>query len=141
MGILIFLLILIGIAVLISFIWTLSSTLALVPKEHRLFPGWFCWLFLVPFVSLIFNWMILPFGLPISFKRYLKNNSEAITKANHLFVVGLILCIVWTLPVLFMHQTYSHTLVFLFSLITLILFIVYWVKVASFKKQFLKKTV
>lgn len=114
----------------IFFCLSLYSAMKKVPEKHRCFPAWFSWMLAIPILHLIFAWMMLPFGIPKSFKHHLQDNQEAIAKAKSLFGVGLALVILMTLSVL----PYVNLGT---GVATFVLYIIYWVKVVKFKKRFL----
>lgn len=116
----------------ILFSWSLYSAMKKVPQEKRAFPAWFCWMFLVPFAGFVFEWIMLPFGIPKSFKQYLPKNQAAQDKAGTLFGVGL----AYVILVCLLFIPYINILA---GIAALVLFIIYWVQVVSFKNKFLTK--
>lgn len=113
------------------FCLSLFSAYKLVPQENKIFPAWFCWMLLIPFVCLAFEWIMLPFGIPDAFKKYLSDNRKAKRRIKFLFGLGLAFAIV------------GSSLFFLPLIISLcfiarfILFVVYWIKIVTFKNRFL----
>lgn len=116
----------------IRFFFCLSvfSTYRLVPKKQRTFPTWFCWMMMIPLVSFIFEWIMLPFGIPGALKRCLMNNRKGLQRATSLTGLGLSFsilgCLFWV-PIL------SSILM----TARLVLFIIYWVKIVTLKNFFL----
>lgn len=41
----------------ILFACSLQKTMRYVPKEKRIFPNWFIWMRLIPFVGIVFDWI------------------------------------------------------------------------------------
>lgn len=112
------------IAVRIFFILTLYKLCRAIPEKYLKFPAWFNWLMIIPLVGIIFEWIMLPFGIPMSLKAYQPDNAIIIKKSNLLFGLGLataILAIFVWLPII--------------GLIAyLVLFIIYWVKAVEIRK-------
>lgn len=116
--------------IFIFFCWSLYSAMKRIPVEKQVFPAWFCWMLLIPIVGYVFSWMMLPFGIPRSFERHLEDNPEAVKKSKTLFGVGLAYVII---PLL----AWIPIIGILLSIATIVLWIIYWVKVVNFKKQYL----
>ncbi len=114
----------------IFFCASLYGAMKKVPENQRSFPAWFSWMIAVPFLHVIFSWIMLPFGIPNSFKQHCRDNQMAMAKAKSLFGLGLALVILMSLSVL----PYIN---FGTGIATLVLYIIYWVKVVKFKKRFL----
>ncbi len=114
----------------IFFCLSLYSAMKKIPEKQRCFPAWFSWMILVPVLHMVFAWIMLPFGIPKSFKQHCKDHQEALAKARSLFGVGLALVILMTLSLL----PYVN---FATAAATLVLYIIYWVKVVKFKKHYL----
>jgi cytochrome bd-type quinol oxidase subunit 1 len=124
--------VIIGIIIAILFSWSLYAAMKKVPQEKRVFPAWFCWMFLIPIAGFVFEWIMLPFGIPKTFKQYLPKNQAAQDKAGNLFGVGLAYVILlWLLFIPYIN--------ILAGIAALVLFIIYWVQVVAFKKRFLVK--
>tara|TARA_R110000868_G_scaffold8205_3_gene42475 strand:+ start:68891 stop:69304 length:414 start_codon:yes stop_codon:yes gene_type:complete len=118
--------ILLGVLVVnIFFCSSLSKTLALIPKRSHVFPSWFAWLILIPVLGLVFEWMMLPFGIPNAIKHHLPQNSAALRSANKLFAIGLAYVIIVTLAAFF------GKMGFFIGIVALILFILYWLEVVN----------
>lgn len=101
-----------------------------VPAEKQQFPGWLVWLFLIPIVSIVMQWIMLPFGMPNSFKNVVGDNKDALIEIKTIHGLGLALVILITLSMI-------PVLNFFAAIPTIVLWILYWVKVVKFKKQFL----
>src|SRR3990167_8541374 len=61
----------------ILFCASLFCTMQSIPKESRQFPSWFVWLLIVPGVGIVFQWIMLPFGIPNSIKKAAHTNKAA----------------------------------------------------------------
>ncbi len=122
--------ILISMIVHFFFALSMNKTLKQVPKEHFLFPRWFVWFMVLPLINLIFEWMLLPYGLPKALKRYLPNNEKALKEANSLFALGL------TIAILLICGLIPY-LGFLAAIPAFIIWIIYWAKMVTFRKMFL----
>lgn len=113
--------------------WSLFRVIQRVPKDKHQFPSWFIWLFLIPYVGFVFQWIMLPFGIPNTFKNLLSNNADATKAAELLFKIGLGQVIFTTfsffLPLYPVNQ--------IAGVLGLILWILYWVKIISFKNKYL----
>lgn len=60
----------------------LYITITRIPKQYRTFPTFLPWLLFVPFGSLAVYWIIMPFGLPSSFREYYSKNPIVWKKPN-----------------------------------------------------------
>ena len=114
----------------IFFSISLYKALKRVPPEKLLFPAWFAWMFYVPVAGYVFYWLVLPFGVPRSFRQALPNNPEAQSRAGTLFGLGLTFCIFLTVSLI----PYALAVV---GLPWLIIWIIYWAKVVKFRKMYL----
>jgi len=142
------LIVLISIVALAFFCYALYDTMRRVPKEHRQFPAWFIWLFFIPLVGWVFQWIMLPFGIPNTLKKAFATNPVAVEKANTLFKIGLSQMIAFTLSfflshayskqITLTHISFSYLLLLLSVIAAFVLWIIYWVRCVSFKNQFLK---
>ena len=135
--ILVILAIIVGIAaILIAVFFSLScyKTQKAVPEQYRQFPAWFCWMFLIPLAGYIFQWIMLPFGIPNSLRLYLESNHQAVRDAKTLFGLGLatvILPLLGWIPFVGIGS----------GIAALVLFIIYWVKVVQFRDRHLQKII
>lgn len=113
----------------IAFNYHVYQCLANIPPEDKVFPAWFAWLNLLPFLGYIFMWMTLPFGVGSALQKNADPNIK--NKGSTLFGLGLALVILplyWFIP-----------LINIFIVITsIILFIIYWVKIRQVN-QLLKR--
>ncbi len=126
--------VIIGMAVLIIpiifFSISLYKALKRIPEEKLEFPAWFVWMFLVPVAGYVFLWMMLPFGIPRSFRKAVQNNPEAENRASTLFGLGLTFCILILV-------SFTPFLAAILGLPTLIILIIYWVKIVQFRRLYL----
>lgn len=114
---------------LIKVFFSLSCyrTMKKVPCHQRVAPAWLCWLFLIPLIGYIFEWIMLPFIIPNSIQQYKADNPTVVSKAKSLFGIGLaylIISIALAIPVV---NFFGFIAVF-------ILWIIYWVKVVSIRE-------
>ena len=139
----------------ILFCLTLFRTMQLVPKKKRQFPSYFVWLCLVPFVGIIFEWLMLPFGIPNSIRHTAPDNKTLVKRTKTLFGIGLAQVILITfvaashiiplhIPDLVYVNQAGHTSISISrsawgaaSVAGVVLWIIYWVKVVSIKNEFL----
>ena len=112
---------------------TLYRTLQATSKNLHQFPAWFVWLFLIPYVGLVFQWMMLPFGIPNTLKKAVNNRQDAVRDTTILLRLGLGQVIITTLGLFIRIPEAMYPL----AALELILWIWYWVKILSFKKQYL----
>lgn len=106
----------------IFFAWTCYETMKKIPQEEHVLPNVLCWLFLIPLAGYIFQWMMLPFAIPKTLKKFQPENKELQKSAKFLFIVGLIYLILELgiyVPGLF--------------LLSLIPWIIYWVKIKNIR--------
>ena len=129
--------VIIGILLIITFFFclTLFKILGRVPVENQGFPRWFVWLFFIPWLGLIFQFMMLPFGIPNAFKKTCSTNQDAIAAADVLLKLGLAQVILILLGMLLP----MHPLKQIASLLGLGAWIAYWIMVVRFDKQYLRK--
>lgn len=116
----------IGIIINIFFSWSCFRTLSVVPREKQTIPAWVCWLMIIPFVRVIFYWILLPFAIPNALKKAFPDNTELVKATRTLFGIGLSLAILATL-------SFIPLISFVF-IAAFVLYIIYWVKVADIKK-------
>ena len=116
--------------IMIFFCMSMYNAMQQVPADKQQFPGWLIWLFLIPLVSIVMQWIMLPFGLPNSFKAVVGDNEAALLQIKTIHGLGLALVILITITLL-------PFLGLITGIPTLVLWIIYWVKVVKFKKQFL----
>jgi hypothetical protein len=90
-------------------------------------------MFFVPIASIVFLWIMIPFGIPISFKKATEGNAEAEHKTKILFGVGIAHVILISVGWIHVYPSISV------GIAALVLFIIYWVLVARFKRDYLNK--
>lgn len=123
----------ITIVAVLLFSWTLFSVLQRIPREKQQFPSWFVWLFVIPYIGLVFQWIMLPFGIPNALKKHFETNQDAIQAANTLFKLGLAQAIVAIFSLVFAHELGMYL-----GWLGIALWIVYWVLIFKFKTTFFK---
>lgn len=125
---------LIAIVLIILFAWSVFNTSNMIAANYHRFPVWFAWLMIMPFVGLIFMWLVLPFGLPYAIKSSEPNNVAAQKSAKTLFALGLSLVILLTIsPILSLLGLFT-------ALAAFVLMILYWVQAIQVRKVLSKKT-
>lgn len=112
----------------------LFNILQRIPKEKQQFPSWFVWLFLIPWVGFVFQWIMLPFGIPNALKKVVSNDQDAIAATDMLFKIGLAQMIM----TLFGFFLPIHPINQIAAILGLVLWIAYWVMIMRFKKKYLK---
>lgn len=117
----------------VLFCWTLYSLLRRIPPEDQQFPSWFVWLFLIPYVGFIFQWIMLPWGIPNALKKHFATNQDAIADADILFKLGLAQFVVMLFSLIF-----QHALGFYLGWLGIALWIVYWLLIIRFKTRYFK---
>ena len=119
---------------MVFFCWQVHQILRQLPRENQRFPAWFVWFFLIPWVGLIFRWMMLPFSIPETLKKTFSADQGAVRSAKVLFWIGLTQVAFATINLLFPNP--------IFNLITaaawIILWILYWILILRFKRIYLK---
>ncbi len=126
------------IVVIILFHVSLYKTMKKVPKDKRLFPAWFVWMMLIPVAGLVFACMMLPWGVPKSIGRAVIGNAKAGKSARSLFGLGLT-CVILLTIINIISILEIPLLGTLLGIATLIMLIIYWVKVVKFRKVYLIK--
>lgn len=111
----------------IFFILSLSKTMRHVPKQFHVFPQWFLWMLLIPFVEFVFSWIMLPFGIPYAMQAAVPDNPEALRKSKVIFGLGLSLMI----TISFFIIPYLNLLAMIGAFV---LWIIYWVEVVNFRR-------
>src|SRR3990167_1823679 len=122
--------------VTIVYCWVLFQIMQRVPRDKHQFPSWFIWLFLIPWIGLVFQLIMLPFGIPNTFKRAFPNNQDAIRDADNLFKMGLTQVVLTVFGMFLPIPPINH----IASVAGFILWIVYWVMIVKFKNTYLKNT-
>lgn len=116
------------------FCFTLYRILERIPKEKHQFPSWFVWLFLLPWIGLIFQWIMLPFGIPNTLKNHFPDNETVVTKTNTLFKLGLAQVILMTAGFVVV-RTPGEIII---GIAGIICWIFYWILIVRFRNQYLK---
>lgn len=119
--------------VTIVYCWVLFQIMQRVPRDKHQFPSWFIWLFLIPWIGLVFQLIMLPFGIPNTFKRAFPNNQDAIRDADNLFKMGLTQVVLTVFGMFLPIPPINH----IASVAGFILWIVYWVMIVKFKNKYL----
>jgi hypothetical protein len=118
-----------------AFSWFLHDCLKRIPEEHHTFPIKRVWYFLIPFVGLIMQWMILPYAIPKTLRKAFPNDPVMEKKTRNLYEYGLVLVAFWT--VIFV-VPYDHYIVLVaLSGVSGIFWAAYWVEMAEIKKRYL----
>lgn len=127
--------VLIGVVFLITlfYCWILFQILQRVPKENQQFPSWFVWLFVIPWLGFVFQWLMLPYGIPNALKKTYANNQDAVNAAETLFKIGLGQVILTTLGIL----TPINVLNQILAIAGIVLWILYWVKIVKFRNTYM----
>jgi hypothetical protein len=120
--------------VTIFYCLTLFNSLQKIPKEKHQFPSWFVWLFLIPWVGFVFQFIMLPFGIPNTLKKVSPNDQAVVDAANMLFKVGLAEMIL----TLFGFFLPIHPINQIAAILGMVLWIVYWVLIVRFRNKYLK---
>lgn len=113
---------------------TLFNVLKRIPKENQSFPSWFVWLFLIPWVGFVFQFIMLPFGIPNAIKKTFPKNENAVEAADLLLKLGLAQVILIMLGILIT----VHPINQIISIFGLGVWITYWVMIVKFDKRFLR---
>ncbi|MCX7121186.1 MAG: hypothetical protein NTZ67_05380 [Gammaproteobacteria bacterium] len=111
---------------------TLTRVLKCIPQDKQKFPAWFVWLFLIPIVGYIFQWIMLPFGIPAALKKHFSTNQDAIEQAETLFKIGLAQVILEMVSIFVFIPPIND----ISSLLGFSMLIFYWVKILKFKKTY-----
>ena len=117
----------------IFFCWSLYLAMKNVSKEKRVTQPWLCWLILIPLAGFVFQWILLPFTIPNSFKKAMVGNEAGLEDAHTLFNLGLSNVILGTTSIIAFLGVFSWVASF-------IIWIIYWVKIVKFKKNYLLPT-
>ena len=139
----------VGLIVTLLFSWSCFSTLKMIPEDKRAMPAWLCWLFFIPFVGYVLEWIMIPFAIPNSIRMHQPNNQAALNATETLKGIGLAMMIgpiaiiiVSSFHTFAMHsgaQTIStilHSIYGLIGIAIFVLWIIYWVKVVSVRRTF-----
>lgn len=118
-----------------AYCFTLNKVLKKLPEENQSFPRWFVWLILIPWLGLVFQFIMLPFGIPNAIKKTFANNQEAIEQADILFKVGLAQVTLTFLGIIIT----AHPINQIIAVFGLGVWITYWVIIAKFDKRYLSE--
>lgn len=129
---------LIGFIVFALFCWSIYKGLKLVPEDNLMFPRYFVWFMLIPFIGVIFFWLVLPFNVPTSFARTVQGNEKALDETRTLKRIGLTYTVCLLLPYLTFVSFIPTFIAGLANLVIFIAWILYWIKVVSFRKCYLE---
>lgn len=139
----------IPICIFVLFTCSLQKTMKHVPIEKRVFPNWFIWMRFIPLAGFVFDWMLLPFGIPHGLRNVVSENKIAVCAANKLKTVGIVhfilsfgFLVMNTLRIVTANHATSGlswiAIAFgIVVLLDLIVLIIYWVKIVSFRKKYL----
>jgi len=116
--------------VMIFFCMSMYGAMNHVPADKQKFPGWLVWFFLIPLVGTVMQWIMLPFGIPDSFKNVVGDNKDALVQIKTIHGLGLAVVILMTMSFIPVLNIFA-------AIPTVVLWIIYWVKVVGFKNQFL----
>src|SRR3990167_7186297 len=102
----------------IFYCYMLNNILNRVPRENQQFPQWFIWLCLIPLLGIVFEWIMLPFGIPNALKKMFSTNQDAINSATTLFKLAIAQLVFTMLGIFFLIKQINQ--------IAAILGIVFW---------------
>ena len=122
------LLIMVFFAIGCFFAWSMYITLDYIKPEHYLFPNWFAWMMVIPYIGLIFYWLMMPFGVPRAINNHLISQEKPDNVSSKLYGLGLAYAILVTCLMILPLMSG------IFGLAALVLLILYWrelVKVRS----------
>lgn len=138
----------------IFFCRSMRKTMAYVPTDKSLFPSIFIWCTLIPFVGIIFQWLMFPFGIPDGLKNIVTNNDAAVRDTRSIKLLGYVLQVLATITYVLniislvrekniFNQTTQpffpmYFMMVLCSIVIFIVWIIYWVKVVQFRKKYLE---
>ncbi|OGT29325.1 MAG: hypothetical protein A2624_00575 [Gammaproteobacteria bacterium RIFCSPHIGHO2_01_FULL_42_8] len=131
-------------ACLILFRCSLYKTMHLVPKEKRIFPNWFIWMGLIPLINIIFDSMMLPFGIPHGLRDTVPNNIKAVRTTRTLKILGLCMMLIGifdSIIIVMNPQFLSPMQNVVLTIICIVLVIIYWCKTVSFRKKYLSQSI
>ena len=109
----------------IAFSWSVYKLLKIIDKDKQVTKPWFAWLFLIPIVGYIFQWIVLPFGVGNALKKY--QDMTIKLRGDTLFILGLALVI---LPIV----TFIPFISPFASVACMVVYIIYWVKIVKVRK-------
>jgi len=109
----------------ILFSWSVYKLLKVIDKDKQISKPWFAWLFLVPVVGYVFQWIVLPFGVGNALKKY--QDMAIKLRGDTLFILGLALVI---LPIV----TFVPIISPFASIACIVIYIIYWIKIVKVRK-------
>ena len=115
----------------IAFSWSAYKLLKIIDKDKQISPPWFAWLFLIPIVGYIFQWIVLPFGIGNALKKY--EDMTIKLRGDTIFILGLTLVI---LPI----ASFIPVISPFASVACMVIYIIYWVKIVKARKLLENKT-
>lgn len=139
----------IGLIIALFFSRSCARLMKAIPQEHRTMSAGLCWLMWIPAIGYIFQWMMLPFGVPLSLKKAVSDTNTALLKRiSTLKILGLILMIIVAISgigllIFGLHSAITHNqlttgstmlLSVLSDLVIICLWITYWIKLATIKR-------
>ena len=121
------LIVMMGLSIIFNLFFVLSirKTLKMIPKKDHVFPMVLLWLMIVPGVGYVFEWIMLPFGVPRAIESFFMG-SEQSAQRNHSRFFGLGLAAVILEMGIFTA---------FFGIVSLILKIIYWSYAVSLRHQ------
>lgn len=124
----------------IFYFLSIYTTLSYVPQDKRSMPNVFIWLSYIPLAGMVFYWLMQFVGIPSSLSRALPNNIEAVREAKKLRLIAIakFLLVILSLYCFFTHS--SPFIYFLSGAALLVLWIMHWVKIVDFRKDYFINT-
>lgn len=113
----------------IFYLITLQSTLSAIAPENRTMPPSNVWLLLIPFFGIIWHFIVVK-NMADSIKAEADSKNIFLAEAKPAYSIGMAMCILSCVNVI-------PLINFLTGPAMLICWIVYWVKIASYKKTLL----
>lgn len=126
----IFGLVAVALAVFIAYI--LYDGISRIPRSNRTVEPYLAWFTLIPFVGLVFYWILLPFKIPESLKNYFSENptdNDVVDDYGKYWGLGAVisstLCIV----------PFLNLIAWIFALVFLVLFLIQFRKIVALLPQ------
>lgn len=111
----------------IFFVLSMHKTMRMIPSPYHAFPPGLLWLIIVPGVGYIFEWIMLPFGIPSVIRSFFAAEGQKGSQQAPFFGLGLAAVIV---QLLFLTP---------FAAIAVwVLKIIYWVKIVNIRLALLQ---
>lgn len=106
------------------YVLSIRKTMKLIPIQHHSFPPGLLWLIIVPGIGYIFEWIMLPFGVPSAIKSFFGVSEISVEQPQaRFFGLGLAIVLVSLFGVVI---PFGLTAV-------LILKIIYWAQIVSLR--------